>query len=43
MNNLSEVSFASHDNALSRELSLEAVRQRAPAVFAAGGPRADEL
>jgi Domain of unknown function (DUF932) len=34
MNNLSEVSFASHDNALSRELSLEAVRQRAPAVFA---------
>jgi hypothetical protein len=35
MNNLSDVSFASHANALSRELSLEAVRQRAPAVFAA--------
>ena len=35
MNSLSEVSFASHGNALTRELSLDAVRLRAPAVFAA--------
>ncbi len=35
MNSLSEVSFASHGNALTRELSLETVRQRAPAIFAA--------
>ena len=35
MNNMSDISFASHGNALARELSLEAVRQRAPAVFAA--------
>ncbi len=35
MNSMSEVSFASHGNALARELSLETVRQRAPAIFAA--------
>ena len=35
MSNMSDISFAAHGNALARELSLEAVRQRAPAVFAA--------
>jgi hypothetical protein len=35
MISMSEISFASHSNALSRELSLESVRSRAPAVFAA--------
>lgn len=35
MNNLSDVSFASHGNVFGRDLSLEAIRQRAPAVFAA--------
>jgi hypothetical protein len=35
MNSISDVSFASHGNALARELSLEAVRHKAPAVFAA--------
>jgi Domain of unknown function (DUF932) len=35
MNSMSDVSFASHGNALARELSLDAVRHRAPAVFAA--------
>jgi hypothetical protein len=35
MNSLSGVSFPSHSNALARELSLDAVRLRAPAVFAA--------
>jgi hypothetical protein len=35
MNSMSDISFAHHSNALARELSLEAVRNRAPAVFAA--------
>lgn len=35
MNSMSDISFASHGNALARELSLHAVRLRAPAVFAA--------
>ena len=35
MNTSSDVSFASYANTFSRELSLDAVRQRAPAVFAA--------
>ena len=35
MNSMSDVSFTSHGNALARELSLDAVRHRAPAVFAA--------
>jgi hypothetical protein len=35
MNSMSDVSFASHSNALARELSLEGVRHKAPAVFAA--------
>src|SRR5450631_302181 len=35
MNSISDISFASHGNALARELSLDAVRLRAPAVFAA--------
>jgi Domain of unknown function (DUF932) len=34
MNSLPDISFTSHGNALSRELSLDAVRLRAPAVFA---------
>jgi hypothetical protein len=34
MNSNSEIFFASHGNALARELSLDAVRLRAPAVFA---------
>jgi hypothetical protein len=34
MNSISDISFASHGNALARELSLECVRQKAPAVFA---------
>ena len=34
MNSMSDISFASHGNALARELSLDAVRLRAPAVFA---------
>jgi uncharacterized protein DUF932 len=34
MNGMSDVSFASHGNALARDLSLESVRQNAPAVFA---------
>jgi Domain of unknown function (DUF932) len=34
MNSMSEISFASRGNALARELSLDAVRLRAPAVFA---------
>jgi Domain of unknown function (DUF932) len=35
MNSMSNISFASHSNALTRELSLDAVRSKAPAVFAA--------
>ena len=35
MNAISELSFASHANAFDRGLSLDAVRTRAPAVFAA--------
>jgi hypothetical protein len=39
MNAISDLSFASHANAFDRGLSLDAVRTRAPAVFA---PSADE-
>jgi hypothetical protein len=35
MNSISHLSFASHPNAFERGLSLDAVRTRAPAVFAA--------
>jgi hypothetical protein len=35
MNSISDISFTSHGNVLARELSLDGVRQKAPAVFAA--------
>jgi hypothetical protein len=35
MTSMSDISFASHSTALARELSLEGVRRKAPAVFAA--------
>jgi hypothetical protein len=39
MNNMSDISLASHTNALSRELSLDSVRSRTPAVFATAHER----